>query len=58
MIEHNQTVLYELIDKDGNSVAKDRHPALLAHIAHDLWPGEEQDEDRTGAGWDVQVVGA
>jgi len=21
------------------------------------WPDQQQDEDRTGAGWDVQVVG-
>ena len=38
--------LFELIDKD-----------LLAEIAKQLWPDQEQDPDRTGAGWDVQVAG-
>lgn len=48
--------LYELIDKDGNSIAKDRSPAFLGHIAHDLWPGEGQDEDRSGRGWDIGIA--
>jgi hypothetical protein len=29
-----------------------------AQAAKEKWPDQHQDEDRTGAGWDVQVEGA
>lgn len=50
-------VLYELIDKDGKVIGTDSSAAFLADMAKIKWPDQEQDPDRTGAGWDVQVVG-
>lgn len=54
---------YRLIDKDGKTVC---HPSGMpigfmtvqraAQYARDLWPGQEQDEDRSGKGWDVEVI--
>lgn len=49
---------YELIDKDGNVVGTDSSAILLADLARVRWPDQEQDEERSGKGWDVQVVGA
>ena len=50
-------VRYELIDKDGQIAARHSSAAWLGAIAKEWWPDQEQDEDRTGKGWDVQVVG-
>ena len=47
---------YELIDKDGNVVEAFVTAEAAARRAQFLWPLQEQDEDRTGKGWDVQVV--
>jgi hypothetical protein len=50
--------LFELIDKDGKATGhRSANAQYLAGIAKGLWPDQEQDEDRTGKGWDVQVVG-
>lgn len=46
---------YVLIDKDGNQYgpyASAYHAGLAAKAA---WPDQEQDEGRTGKGWDVQA---
>ena len=49
---------YELIDKDGKKVPMTFGTAqAAAQHARAIWPDQEQDEDRTGKGWDVQVVG-
>lgn len=29
-----------------------------AAIARQAWPDQQQDPERTGAGWDVQAIGA
>jgi hypothetical protein len=50
-------VRYELIDKDGKVAARHSSAAWLADRAKEFWPDQEQDEDRTGKGWDVQVAG-
>ena len=51
-------VLYELIDKDSKTYHMQFTSALgAADFARRMWPDQEQDEDRTGKGWDVQVVG-
>ena len=50
-------VLYELLDKHGRVVATNKSAFVLARAAQLYWPDQEQDEDRTGKGWDVQVVG-
>jgi len=48
---------FELIDKDGNAYrtkfASTREAVYAASL---LWPDQEQDPDRTGKGWDIQVV--
>lgn len=58
-MSEGQVPRYELIDKDGNIqpgfYADAYHAAACARA---LWPDQEQDEERTGNGWDVQVVGA
>lgn len=50
--------LFELIDKDGNSVATFTPPAMekMAAYAKALWPDQTQDEERSGRGWDIEVV--
>ena len=64
MIEENRRVpnskcRFELIDKDGN-VCEGTWPsaAHAATAAMMRWPDQEQDEDRMGKGWDIQVCGA
>lgn len=51
-------VLYELIDKDGKSHGDFPDVGTAAAIAKMYWPDQEQDEDRAGKGWDIQVVGS
>ena len=50
-------VRYELIDKDGKSHATYPTAWQAGLAASLLWPDQEQDEDRTGKGWDVQLAG-
>ncbi len=55
----SRPVRYELVRRDGEiSPMKFESAAQAAEAAGLLWPGEEQDEDRTGKGWDIQVVGS
>lgn len=50
---------YELIDKDGRAVdLKFGSVKAAADYAERFFPGQEQDRDRTGRGWDISVVGA
>lgn len=49
---------YELIDKDGKSWGDFDTAGGAAAFARIKWPHQEQDEDRTGKGWDIQVVGS
>jgi len=49
---------YELIDKDGKvKRGKFGSAEQAVYWAKCYWPDQEQDEDRAGRGWDVQVVG-
>lgn len=50
-------VRYELIDKNGRIVGSFNTANSAGEYAKRTWPDQEQDEDRTGKGWDVQVVG-
>jgi len=51
-------VRYELVRADGVvSPMKFDTAAQAVEAAGYLWPGQQQDEDRTGKGWDVQVAG-
>jgi len=50
-------VPYEVVDYRGN-IHGPFHNAIEAFAYADAkWPDQEQDEDRTGAGWDVQIQG-
>lgn len=51
-------VRYELIDKDGSRIATNVSAGHLAIVAGQMFPDQEQDPDRTGKGYDIQVVGA
>jgi len=57
-MSEKQPVRYELIRADGKSVATNADAQYLAALAGRLWPDQHQDEDRTGAGWDIQIAGA
>jgi len=51
-------VRYEVVDKDGKLMkGKFRTAQEAGEAARWMWPDQEQDEDRTGKGWDVQVEG-
>lgn len=50
-------VRYELVDKDGRIQGAYSTGWAASMSAHQLWPDQEQDEDRTGKGWDIQVEG-
>ena len=52
----SRPVRYELIDKDGNVCGIFGTASTAAIIARQRWPDQEQDEDRTGVGWDIQAV--
>jgi hypothetical protein len=48
---------YEVVDKDGKLIkGKFRTAQEASEAARWMWPDQEQDEDRTGKGWDVQAV--
>lgn len=62
----DQTSQYVVIDKDGKPVMDDRtgkprefHTvAYAAGVAKAMWPDQDQDEDRSGKGWDVEPADA
>jgi len=48
---------YEVVDYRGEIHGPFRNCIEAFAYADAKWPDQEQDEDRTGNGWDVQVVG-
>lgn len=49
---------YELVGADGIVYSvKFEKAAHAAEQAKRLWPDQEQDPDRTGKGWDIQLIG-
>lgn len=48
---------YELVSYRGEIFGPYPTAAAAMEAAKAKWPDQEQDEDRTGKGWDVQVVG-
>jgi len=48
--------LYQLIDKDGRKIRSFDSAQEAGEFAKDAWPDQEQDEDSTGNGWDVEVI--
>lgn len=54
----SRPVLYVIVSRLGNiSPIKFTSMQTAAEYARELWPDQEQDPDRTGKGWDIQVVG-
>jgi hypothetical protein len=56
--EDSRSVRYELIDRAGNVYDTFNTAGNAAAMAKHLWPDQEQDPDRTGNGWDIQIAGA
>ena len=52
----SRPVRYELIDRYGQVDGVYDTAEEAAFFASKFWPGEEQDPDRTGKGWDIEVV--
>ena len=57
-MSEKQPVRYELIDKNGEKYGPFDTQIFAAIFAEQLFPDQHQDEDRTGAGWDIQIQGA
>ena len=57
-MSEKQPVRYELIDKNGNVHDTFNTAGNAAAMAKHLWPDQEQDSDRTGKGWDIQIAEA
>lgn len=51
-------VRYELINKFGKVVGEFDSATSAADFAAGAWPDQEQDPERTGKGWDIQIAGA
>ncbi|MGB8604791.1 hypothetical protein [Bradyrhizobium sp.] len=51
-------VRYEVIDVHGNNHGPFQTMEQACRYASRAWPLQEQDPDRAGVGWDVQVVGS
>jgi len=54
--ESSRLVRYRLLDREGIAFGPYPTAQAAADMARELWPDEQQDEDRTGAGWDIEVV--
>jgi len=50
-------VLYEVVAKDGEIWGPFKTAQHAALFAASHWPDQQQDEERKGFGWDVQVAG-
>lgn len=53
----SEVVRYDLIDKDGKIVGAFDTAGDAAACARVRYPHQEQDEDRSGRGWDIQIQG-
>lgn len=51
-------VRFRLISPSGHSMGTFDTALEAASASSGFWPGIGQDEDRTGAGWDIEVVGS
>lgn len=54
---NSRPVLFELVSYKGEIFGPYTSLEEAASAAEMKWPGQVQDPDRTGAGWDVQVAG-
>ena len=58
MKEENSKVTnrYRLIDKTGIPFGPYPTAEAAVAMAKNLWPDQEQDEERSGKGWDIEVI--
>jgi len=54
----SRPVRFELVSYRGEIFGPYPTAQAAAEAAKEKWPDQEQDEDRTGEGWDIQVVDA
>ncbi len=52
----NHPTLYELVSYRGEIFGPYTSIEEAAEVAEAKWPGQAQDPDRSGLGWDVEVV--
>lgn len=52
----SRLVRFELISASGEIFGPYHSAQAATEAAQAKWPDQEQDEDRTGAGWDVQAI--
>lgn len=60
MIEEKSKVpnrQYEVVSADGEISGPFNSIIQAYAYAQEKWPGQEQDDMRTGRGWDVQLAG-
>ena len=53
----SRPVHFELVSYRGEIFGPFVSAREAAEVAKAKWPHQEQDEDRTGAGWDIQIAG-
>jgi hypothetical protein len=53
-----RSVRYAVVGPSGDVITGFDTAIHAVDWARRTWPGLEQDEDRTGKGWDVQVAGS
>ena len=58
MRENTKPAQYELVSYRGEIFGPYATRKAAVEEAKTKWPSQEQDEDRTGKGWDVQVAGS
>ncbi len=58
MSETRKPPQFELIGPDGRKYGPYASRMAAVIEADWKWPGIEQDEDETGAGWNIRLVGA
>lgn len=51
-----QPVLWELVSYRGEIFGPYTSAQEAAEVATHKWPDQEQDEERSGKGWDIQVA--
>ena len=54
----SRVVRYEIVSYRGEIFGPYDSMEAAAQAAKEKWPDQHQDEDRTRAGWDVQIQGA
>lgn len=51
-------IQYELVSRNGDVYGPFESLSEAKYNARHSWPDQQQDPDRTGKGWDIQVVGS